>query len=132
MAIYNFKTSEDNEPGSGVYKVGEGNRVVIRQSDYPTCNLSTMTVNNFFKRTKLLASDRASTYNSDYTNITNTYYGGSTELSYQFVNGEGIVTVTETPRKAYIERWNGGTEYADQTTTSGYTHEIFMSREPIR
>lgn len=125
MAILNFKATESDAPGGGVYKVGTGSQVTIKQSDYPEVNLSNMTANNFFKKTVCLASDRAQINTDGF--IAGQYTGGNTTLSYSYSNGIGTVTVGEKYRGCYIKNSNG----AYQERSAGYNHTIYMSRQPI-
>lgn len=133
MAIFNFKTTEDTTPGGGVYKIGEGNQIKIRQSDYPDVNLASLTEKNFFKKTTCLSSGQVGRYNSvDYTNVHCSFNGGSTPISYRYSNGEGTVTIPEMPRAVAYEE-SDLASYTERASGSGtYTHTVYMSREPLR
>lgn len=134
MSEFNFKATEDARPGSGVYKIGNlgggSTKLTIRQAEYPTIDLSTLTKNNFFLRTTCNASAVASVTNSKPCNIRNDYYGGSVSLAYKYSNGEGTITVSETQRKAYQVKYLEGEDYSE-TKSGSYSHRVYMTRSPI-
>ena len=133
MAVFNFKATEDSTPGGGVIKLGTGTSFTLRQSDYPDYNLANMTSNNFFKNTVCKSSSSVGQKNHDaYTNVRAIYSGGSATIDYKFSNGVGTVTVQETDRSCYYEEYLGSPYYYQKIDASaGYTHTVYMSRNPI-
>lgn len=134
MSEFNFKATEDARPGSGVYKIGNLSggvkSITLRQADFPTIDLSTLTENNFFLRTTCNASARAQVTTNAYQNVVQGYYGGSVSHSYSYSNGSGTITVYENNRGAWQEKYLG--DYAKDTKYGSYNHAVYMTRDAIR
>ena len=70
MATINFKATEDDRPGGGVYRIpGSGLSWKIKQSDYPNVNLASMTANNFFAAAWCSTGNYASVNSTEDQNI---------------------------------------------------------------
>ena len=134
MSEFNFKITEDQRPGGGVYKVGTlgggALSVTLKQSDFPTVDLSKLTKENFFLRTTCNASARAQVTTNAYQNVVQGYYGGNVSHSYSYNNGSGTVTVSESNRGAWQEKYLG--DYAKDTKYGSYNHVVYMTRDAIR
>lgn len=130
MAEYNFKITENQDPGGGVYKLGTGRSVTISQANYPDIDLSQLTRNNFFTRTVCNASGNASVTVNSGCNVVNEYHGGSVSLSYTYSNGTGKVTISENRPRYVVQKKEVG---EDQTATAygSYSHTIYMTKNPI-
>ena len=78
MATINFKATEDDRPGGGVYRIpGSGSSWKIKQSDYPNVNLASMTANNFFAAARCSTGNYASVNVTEDQNIEYGYAGGN-------------------------------------------------------
>ena len=132
MATFTFKTTEDDRPGGGFYKLpGEGPTWTIRQSDYPGVNLSGLTEKNFFLATSCNASPLAAIYTSEYQNVGWSFTGGNSgKVAYTYSGGVGNVSIVgASNRKAYISKYLGDTGSSTKEGTFSYT--LFMSRSQI-
>lgn len=131
MAVFSFRTTEDDRPGGGVYKLpGNGPTWTIRQSDYPNVNLSGLTNKNFFLSTRCNASGQASVSTDYHETVERSYNGGNSgSVSYSYSGGVGTVTVVgAVNRSVKIYTYEGS---GPSTASAGYTHTLYMSRTPI-
>ena len=121
MATINFKATEDDRPGGGVYRIpGSGSSWKIKQSDYPNVNLASMTANNFF------AAARCSTGNYASVNVTE-----DQNIGYGYSGGVGTVSIAgAVNRQAKIMKYLGS--YAEAYSTSGMSYTLYMSKNPIK
>ena len=136
MSEYNFRITESQPPGGGVYMIGNlsggAKSITISQSSYPDIDLSKLSTNNFFLRTTCNASASAQVYNNnDYCNVINYYTGGSVGISsYSYSGGKGTLTISESARKARVDLFEGEDRSVSQT--SGYTHKVYMTKDAIK
>lgn len=133
MATFNFKTTEDDRPGGGVYRIpGNGPTWQIRQSDYPDVNLAGMSDKNFFAAAVCLAGTKASVTSNEDQNISCNYAGGNAgKISYSFAGGIGEVSIIgAVNRKGSIEKYLGSSN-SKKTSTGSMTYTLYMSRTAI-
>ena len=133
MATINFKATEDDRPGGGVYRIpGSGSSWNIKQSDYPNVNLASMTANNFFVAARCSTGNYASVNVTEDQNIEYGYAGGNAgKLTYVYSGGVGTVSITgAVNRQAVIKKYLGS--YAKAYSTSGMSYTLYMSKNPIQ
>ena len=133
MATINFKATEDDRPGGGVYRIpGSGSSWNIKQSDYPNVNLASMTANNFFVAARCSTGNYASVNVTEDQNIEYGYAGGNAgKLTYVYSGGVGTVSITgAVNRQAVIKKYLGSYEKA--YSTSGMSYTLYMSKNPIQ
>ena len=133
MATINFKATEDDRPGGGVYRIpGSGSTWKIKQSDYPNVNLASMTANNFFAAARCHTGNYASVEVTEDQNIGYSYSGGNAgRLTYVYSGGIGTVSIAgAVNRQAKIKKYLGS--YAEAISTSGMSYTLYMSRNPIQ
>lgn len=132
MATFNFKTTEDDRPGGGVYKIpGNGPTWNIKQSDYPRVNMSGLTASNFFAATSCNGA-KASVYTSSgWCNIGGRYTGGNkgTISVSHTSSGVTVTIVGAVNRSAYCYKESGETGSATKAGTFNYT--LYMCRTQI-
>ena len=133
MATFNFKVTEDDSPGGGVYRIpGGGPSWNIKQSDYPNVNLSNMNANNFFVATSCNTSpDYAWVRTSEYQNVAGSYKGGNKgSLSVSHTSsGLSVSIVGAANRSATISKYIGTS--GSNTQYAGFSNTLYMSRSPI-
>lgn len=134
MATFNFKVTEDDRPGGGVYKVpGNGPAWNIKQSDYPNLSLASLNANNFFVATRCNASPDYAWVRSDtgWCNVGGSYNGGNKGTISVSHNSSGVsvsvVGATDRVIRCYKEVGESGS----RTQTCSFSHTLYMSRTPI-
>ena len=133
MANFNFKVTEDDRPGGGVYKIpGNGPAWNIKQSDYPNLSLASLDASNFFVATSCNANpDYAWVRTSEYQNVGGDYYGGNKGTIAVSKNSSGlsvsVVGATNRGARCY-KRIDGSGE---RTQYGSFSHTLYMSRTPI-
>ena len=133
MATINFKATEDDRPGGGVYKIpGSGSSWKIKQSDYPNVNLASMTANNFFAAARCSKGNYASVNSTEDQNIGYGYSGGNAgKLTYVYSGGVGTVSISgAVNRQAVIKKYLGS--YAEAHSKSDMSYTLYMSKNPIQ
>lgn len=132
MAILNFKVTEDDRPGGGVYRLGTGNAFTIDPSKYPDVDVQNLSANNFFLKASFPSGGSCSKYDVEkWCNIEHAYSGGARgRINYSYSGGKGQVSVAGGGgRSGSITQYLG--TYDKRSCTSNPVYEVYMCKYPI-